>query len=52
MLFNLIDKWLKKTPEEKLDETVTQINAKRSMSRRGFISGLVGGFVGVSTGII
>ncbi len=51
-MFNLIDKWLKKTPEEEIDDTVAQINAKRAMSRRGFISGLVGGFVGISTGVI
>lgn len=49
-MFNLIDKWLKKNPAT---ENETLIDAPRAgLSRRGFITGLVGGFVGISTGII
>ncbi len=51
-MFKLIDRWLSKDAS-KADENIALINAPRtSMSRRGFITGLVGGVIGISTGII
>ncbi len=47
-MFNLIDRWLKKNPN---DERL--ITAPRAgLSRRGFLRGLTAGLIGVSTGIV
>lgn len=52
-MFNSIDKWLSKFSPADRERSEQLIAAPREgLSRRGFLNGLTGGFIGISTGII
>lgn len=52
-MFNSIEKWLSKFSPADRERSAQLIAAPREgLSRRGFLNGLTGGFIGISTGII